>query len=1099
MPELTEWLEQLGLARYATNFAENEVEFADLNELSDDDLREIGLPLGPRRRVLKALRNDVDNPVGVRADGKDVSAGVPTASTSAERRQLTVLFCDLVGSTKLSTLLDPEDYREVIRGYQDVCAGVVTRYDGYVAKFMGDGVLAYFGWPQGHENDAERAINAGLDLADAIKSIAVPGSDRGKQLAVRIGISTGPVVVGDIIGQGAAQEAAVTGETPNLAARLQELAEPNTVVVSQSARQLTGNLFDYVSLGSRALKGIAEPVEAFSVFGQRAVESRFEARASKLLPLIGRDQELALLIERWTQVEAGEGQGVLLIGEAGIGKSRIVHGLLDRLADRNHVRVRYQCSPFQAGSALWPVIQQIRFAAGLEATDTPEVQVRKLHDLFGHAETAPLELALLAELSGIEGVDTSELTELTPQVKRDRTLEALVQQLIALATDRPVIMILEDAHWLDPTTLELMERCLEVVREARVMILLTSRPDKQPELAGHPHVTRLTLNRLGRHGLKEIIDRLGGDKLPDTTIEAIISRTDGVPLFVEELTKAVLETGEATIPASLHDSLMSRLDRHTDVKEIAQTAACIGREFDFDILSRVTERPRDDLNEALDKLLSAELIFRRGPHSDAAFIFKHALVRDAAYESLLKSRRQAVHARLVDVMEERGTATAEEVALHAEAADLPQKACEFWEVAGQQALSRPAYEEAIVSYRAAVRLCRVLGNDAQWKRRELTLQIDLGQALIARFGYQAPDTMAAFERALSLADEIGDNDLLVPSLFGLWASRYIAGIESASLADRLELIVTQGEDDGTRCVSLRMQALEFFMKADFHESLKLVEQALALYDPSRHSNLALRYAQDPRAAATNYKAWNLWHLGHPEQSANAAEEALQWALQIDHPTTIGITQCYGIAQTNIWLGNVARVRKAAEEVVKFAEEKSLELWGTWGKIYLGWAMFHENPQTGFDEVEAGLERAVHIGARRLQALHFGLAADMYSKRGRHDQANTLFERAIAALNIVGEAPYAADIYRYRAAARLRQQPADTEMAKKDLLKSRQISRDQRACALELRASCDLAALAENEAEKAQAHGDLTALRRQFEEGVTTPDLARADELLAQLT
>ncbi|MEX3011521.1 adenylate/guanylate cyclase domain-containing protein [Hoeflea sp. TYP-13] len=1096
MSELVNWLEALGLGKYAANFADNEVEYADLAELSDEDLKDIGLPLGPRRRILKALRSEADHEPATVAveDGADQPV---EHHATAERRQLTVMFCDLAGSTALSTRLDPEDYREAIRAYQDVCAGIIARYDGYVAKFMGDGVLAYFGWPHGHENEAERALSAGLGLVDAVSQIELAGGET-EHLKVRIGIATGPVVVGDIIGEGAAQEAAVTGETPNLAARLQELAEPNSVAIAKSTQLLAGGLFDYVSLGSKKLKGITEPIEVFRVTGQRSVESRYEARGSQILPMVGRDQELALLLERWTQVDGSEGQGVLLVGEAGIGKSRIVGGLIDSLASQAHTRIRYQCSPFHAGSAFWPVVQQLRHAAGIEARDDPAAQLEKLEKLLLATHSSEQDISLLADLLGLDESPQYRRLDLTPPVRRERTLEALINQLTELAAHQPVLVVFEDTHWIDPTTLEMLERSLDVIADCSVMVLLTSRPDNQPELAGHPHVTRLTLNRLGRAGLKDIIERLGGEGLPQETIETIIARTDGVPLFVEELTKAVLETGETTIPASLHDSLMSRLDRFPDVKEVAQAAACIGREFDFPLLAQIVDRKEPELASALDRLIAAELVFRRGSTAAGGFIFKHALVRDAAYESLLKRKRQDLHGRLVKILEQQEDVIPEVLARHAEAAGMAVKAIEHWSAAAALAMERPAYKEAISSFQAAIHLIQGFEEGPEWQHRELELQVKLGQALIAHLGYQAPATMNAFERALELAEVIGEAQLLVPSLFGLWASRYISNKPSLEIANRLAEIVATTDDDGAKCISARMLALERFHMTEYRQSLELVERALNIYDESRHRDLAFSYGHDPRVAATNYKAWNLWHLGYMEQAQSAAEASLDWARQTDHPNTIGLSLCYGVCLTNIWLGDFNRVREAAEETLSLSEEKSLALWDAWGRIYLGWAVSKDVPGDGIEHLLSGLEAARQIGAARLEAFHLSLAADAQSASGRHDDADRLFASAFAVLKESSDKPFASDIHRLRALALTRKSVGLTDEAQRELLRAIEIARDQQALSLELRAMCDLAVLWADAGERNKARDWLKPLRARFTEGAGMPDLAKADKLLANL-
>lgn len=1096
MNDIGDWLKALGLGKYVTNFAESEVELSDLPELSEEDLIEIGLPLGPRRRILKALRPGSDELVASpEAANADLEA--PDRPALAERRQLTVMFCDLVGSTELSTRLDPEEYRETMRAYQDMCAGVITRYDGYVAKFMGDGVLAYFGWPQGHENDAERALSAGLGLARAVGTISAPGLQSGS-FKVRVGVATGPVVVGDIVGEGASQEAAVTGETPNLAARLQELAPPNSVVVSHTTQALAGGLFEYEPMGEVSVKGIGQPVEPFRVTGERAVESRFEARSAEVLPMVGRDQELALLLERWAQVEGGEGQGVLLVGEAGIGKSRIVRGLIDGLPDRAYTRIHYQCSPLHTGSALWPAVQQLRFAARIQPTDSQSDQKRKLRTFLNSSNGSSDDLALVAELIGIQESEDLPFLELSPQIRRSRTLEMLLGLLTKESQMQPVLFVMEDTHWIDPTTLELLELCLDIIAETSAMMLMTSRPDNQPELAAHPHVTRLTLNRLGRSGLHEIVARLGGGNLPVESVNEILARTDGVPLFVEELTKAVLETGETAIPASLHDSLMSRLDRFPDVKEVAQAAACIGREFDFALLRQIVDNTDAELGATLEKLMAAQLVFRRGAVSSGGYIFKHALVRDAAYESLLKKRRQAIHARLVNALEQQDDAIKEVVARHAEAAGLDEKAIEHWALAAAQSMKRPAYKEAIASYQSAIALCRKQGGDIKWKRRELELQVEVGQALIANLGYQAPATVEAFESALLLAESIDDPERLVRSIFGLWAARYICNVPSYELADRMAVATSIDIDRGAKCVSYRMLALENFHMAHYRKSLDLVEQALEIYDEEEDRVLALRYGHDPRAAATNYKAWNLWYLGFPVQAQAAAEQSLTWALERDHPNTIGLSQCFGVCLTNIWLGNADRVARAAEDVLVLAEEKSLELWNAWGRVYRGWARFQGNQNEGFGDLAAGLEFSARIGAVRLEPFHFGLAAQMYSKNGQHDEADHFIQKAFSSQAFRNDVPFEAELYRLRAAVALSRDARVTDAVEHDLLRALDVAKSQSALSLELRVSRDLALIWAQGGDRPRAYDLLAGVRRRFTEGDDMPELKMADSVLADL-
>ena len=686
MIDVADWLAEQGLAEHARTFAANRIGADVLRELTDADLKELGLNLGDRKRLLKAIA----------ALDTAAPTPVPSAKRGPERRQLTVMFVDLVGSTALSARLDPEAMSGVLRDYQNAVAGEIARFEGHVAKFMGDGVLAYFGWPRAHEDDAERSVRAGLASVAAVARLR----GAGEALACRVGIATGLVVVGDLVGEGAAQEEAVVGETPNLAARLQGMAEPGQVVVADRTRRLLGELFELKHLGARALQGMAETVPAFAILRDGRAGSRFDARhGSTLPPMVGRDQELAQLFERWRQAEAGEGQGVLLVGEAGIGKSRLLRGVRDAVADRSHAEVCWQCSPFHGDSPLWPVLQDLVGDPGGSTLVTLE---RRLAE----AGTDPTRaVPLLAALLGIVPGERYPTLELSPEAQRPQLMATLVDHFLGLSTRRPLLVILEDAHWADATTLELASLLLDRIATAPVLVVITSRPEGLPALPTPAHLTRLTLSRLGRAAVAAMVEQLGlGQPAPAKLIDTIVQRTDGMPLFVEELTKALAERGlsldegveELDVPASLHDTLMARLDRLGEAKEMAQLAACIGREVAYPLLAAVADRPDPALRRGLDLLCDAELLFRRGVPPDAIYSFKHALVRDVAYESLLKSRRRAIHARLLEAIE-RGVvpAAAEDVAHHAAAAEQWGKALHHFGVAGKAALERAAHAEGL--------------------------------------------------------------------------------------------------------------------------------------------------------------------------------------------------------------------------------------------------------------------------------------------------------------------------------------------------------------------------------------------------------------------
>ncbi len=807
--DVAAWLTSLGLERYELAFLENEIDVAVLPKLTAEDLKEMGVVIvGHRRKLLEAIADLKSAPVGV----LELVARQP----DAERRRLTVMFVDLVGSTALSTQLDPEDMSKVIRAYQNAVAGEITRFEGHVAKFMGDGVLAYFGWPRAHEDEAERAVRAGLAIVAAVTKL----TGGGEPMTCRIGIATGLVVVGDIVGEGAAKEEAIAGETPNLASRLQGAAEPGQVVIAEATRRLVGKVFEIVDLGPQTLKGIAEPVWAFAVRGERSSESRFAARSGdRLFPLVGREQELALLIERWRQARDGEGQLVLLVGEAGIGKSRIMQALIDAAAADNHVRIRYQSSPYHSDSALYPTTQQLTLAAGFEAGDTTETKLDKLERLLAQAGTdSRVAAPLIAALLGLASEGRYGQLGLAPQQQRARTLDVLIGQLVGLAQRQPVLWAIEDAHWIDPTTQELIELALDRVAHNRVLVLMTARPTFQHGFGGHPIVTRLTLNRFGREQVARIVDRItGGKLLPAALLDEIVGRTDGVPLFVEEMTKAVLESGllretEASwvldgplqglaIPTSLHDSLMARLDRLQPVKQVAQTAAVIGREFDHALLAAISPLSGPELGVALNSLVEAELVFRRGTPPDATYLFKHALVRDAAYESLLRSRRQELHGDIARALEDRfpdfSRGQPELLARHLTEAGKLGAAVPYWQRAGERAARASANAEATAHFRQAIALLMGLPFSNERERLELQLQTHLAGCLFASEGYGAPSTMATIARANELTERVGEPALLFPVLYGQWVYTTIGRTEhprALEIADRF-LQLAQGQTD----------------------------------------------------------------------------------------------------------------------------------------------------------------------------------------------------------------------------------------------------------------------------------------------------------------
>ncbi len=903
------WLRSLGLGQYEAAFRENEIDETVLPGLTAEDLKELGVAaLGHRRKLLDAitaLRSD--------AGGKAPFAEVATPSTApsaspedrAERRQVTVMFSDLVGSTALSARMDPEDLREVISAYQKCVAETVGRFGGFVAKFMGDGVLIYFGYPQAHEDGAERAVRAGLELVAAVSDLKTHAP-----LQTRVGIATGLVVVGDLIGSGASQEQAIVGETPNLAARLQGVAEPNSVVIAESTRKLVGNLFELDDLGPKELKGIiAGPVRAWAALRPASVESRFEAfHGTGLIELVGREEELEILLRRWTRAKTGEGQVVLLSGEAGIGKSRLTAALLQRLAEEPHTRLRYFCSPQHTDSALYPIISQMERAAGLTHDDNTEAKLDKLDALLAKNPTPPQDAALLANMLSLPNDGRYQTLKLDPQQRRQKTLEALTAQLVALAQAKPVLMIFEDVHWIDPTSLEAVGRTVDRLRTLGVLLIVTYRPEFEPPWIGRPYVTALTLNRLGEREITAMIDRVTGNKaLPVSIRQDIIERTDGVPLFIEEMTKAVLEAGgeaaaaqaismvpspAVAVPASLHASLMARLDRLGPAKEVAQIGAAVGREFSHALLKAVVRKPEAELQSAVDRLVTSGLLFRQGVAPHAAYLFKHALVQDAAYGTLLREPRRALHSQIVETLEDEFPEIAESqpeiLARHCTEAGLIEKAAGLWGKAGLRSLERSAAVEAIEQLTRALAQIASQPSTPALRREQIKFQVGLMNALMHTKGQAAPETRAAAERAHLLienAEALGESPedplLLFSVQWGFWVANLVAfnGDVMRELASELLTLAEKQGASVPLMIAHRSIGLSLLHTGDIAQCRPHFDRAIALYDPVEHRPLAPRFGGDIGATVLAWRSVALWILGYPVSAQADAEDALSNAVR----------------------------------------------------------------------------------------------------------------------------------------------------------------------------------------------------------------------------
>jgi class 3 adenylate cyclase len=943
MQQIVDWLETLGMPEYAQRFADNDIDFSVLRYLTDQDLKDLGVSLGHRRKMLASIVQLLDSA----PTAPDLLARVdPKPEESAERRQVTVLFCDLVGSTALAGSVDPEILSALIRRYQDTCAGAIGRFGGFVAKFMGDGVLAYFGFPRAFEDAAERAVRTALAIGTEIGGIEGPD---GICLQTRIGIATGLVVVGEIIGVGSAQERTIVGETPNLAARLQALAAPDTVLVSETTRDLLGAVFELEFTGEHELKGFARPVPAWRVRGEAANESRFTAiRAGGHLPLIGRTHEMGLLLDRWRLSQSGEGQIVTLIGEAGIGKSRSVEALQEALAGKPHTRIHLQCSPYYSDSSLFPVIKQLSRAAHFVADDSLGERIDKLSGLFARrAASDPLAIPLLAELLSIAEASHALPQSLNPAQRRAATIELLVDEIVGLGVTAPVLLILEDAHWIDPSTLELMTRLTDSIASARLLALVTARPDFAPPWQTRPHSTLLTLGRLGRAESAELVAGVAAARsLSAETVAAIVAKTDGVPLFVEELTKSVMESADgdsAAVPATLKDSLMARLDRLGEAREVAQIAAVVGRQFPFAILDAVVQRGGATLEASLASLVAAGILLPEGRGLERGFSFKHALLRDAAYESLLLTRRREWHERTARAVEQRFPELAanepEVLAYHFGEAGLASVACDYRMRAGDRAVSLSAYEEAIAHFSAGLKLAEALPQSTDRMRCQLDFLVKLGPALMVARGMGSPEVEGACRRAAEIGEMLDESAAVYKAKWGLWLNANIRR-KTALARDRANELVTLAQrsgDDDQLLEAYHCRWSTALFRGDVTATLENSRIGAETYDIARHRHLSQAFGgHDPGVCAHLCRAIALQESADRELAQQSAAVGIALAEALDHPNSV--RQAFtnlGIAHQLV--GDREATYAAAQRVLAVAQKFGLLPWRAGSLLLAGWA------------------------------------------------------------------------------------------------------------------------------------------------------------------
>jgi class 3 adenylate cyclase/tetratricopeptide (TPR) repeat protein len=1024
------------------------------------------------------------------------SAREPDAPLPAgERRQLTVLFCDLVGSTPLSQQLDAEEWRDVVTRYHTTARAAVERFGGHVAQLLGDGLLVYFGWPTAREDDPERAIRAGLAMLDAMGPLNAEFKlPDGVRLAVRIGMHTGAVVV--------AADGAIFGDTANIAARVQSAAEPATVVITAATQRRVAGMFVVEERGPEMLKGVREPVVLYRVVQPSGMRSRLDVAAGRLTRFVGREVELATLVERWERAADGEGQNVLVVGEAGVGKSRLAYQLRERLASVPHTWLECGASPYTEGTPFHPVMALVAQGLAFTPADTPAEKVeriaRGLRDL-----ATPESVGLLADFLGLP--PPTRLT-LNPDVQRRKTMELLAQWNLAISTIQPLVLLVEDLHWCDASSLELLGRIIAQGATARVLFVATARPEFTAPWPARSNLTSVQLARLTKRQARDMIATLAGTELPVATLDALVARADGVPLYVEELTKAMAEPGAArgveAIPASLADSLMARLDRLSAAKEVAQRAAVLGREFGYPLLAAVAGMDDTSLRQGLARLVDAEIVFQRGEPPEATYTFKHALVQEAAYESLLKRTRQQLHGRVVDVLVERFPERVESepevVARHAEAAGRSDDAITYYGQAGERAQARSAHGEAIGQLRKSIVLLETRPGGAERDARELSLQLVLGGSLSAARGYAHPETGAAYERAVALAEAVGDAAQLGHARIMLAAVYYTRGEVArarALLADVLAAAEARGDREQVFIGHANIAAPEQF-QGKFASSLAHCEQTIDLYERVHHSGLVRVVATDPSVTALGLAAWNLWQLGQPDAALARAREGVALARRLNHMFSLAYALFFETVVHQL-RRDVAAQRERAADVIALGETQGFPLWLGLGRTYHAAARVTQGDPSALGEIMEGFALAAETGNQAGAPALFALLAEAQRAAGQLAEAQGTVATGLAIAAQTGQLHFDADLHRLDGDL-LRATGGAADEAAARYHRALAIAREQGARSLELRAATSLARLWRDQGKRTEARDLLAPVYAWFTEGFTTRDLIDAKALLDDL-
>lgn len=1112
MNDVAGWLERIGLGVYADAFVENAIDRSLLPELTNEDLKDLGVALvGHRRRILKEIAD---------IDAAPVAAPQREAATSAERRQVSVLFCDLVGSTALSTQLDAEDIREVQRMYQDAVARAVNQYGGHIASFVGDGVAVYFGWPIASEDQVERAVRAGRAALELIAKLTIP--DRDETLAARAGIATGNVVVGDLAGELSHQTAAISGKAPNRAARVQSLAEPGQLVIDDKTQMLLRASFELVDLGTHDLKGLEPGVRAWRVENEAAIDSRFDAAsgARSVTPLVGRKGDLDLILDRWAQTQAGEGQVVMLAGEAGIGKSRMIKQLYQRLEDDPKTILRYQCLHYFDNAALRPVAATLEKAAGFARSDTDDQKLAKLDGLLAPtARGVDQTAALLATLLGLPVEDRYPPLGMTPQRQLEETLQALVEQALAVAENAPALIVFEDLHWADPTTIDLIGRLIVAAQGKPIFLLLTSRNEFTAPWPAYPHLTSLSLNRLGRADCDAMIDRLThGKPLPNAIKAQIAEKADGVPLFVEELTKTVLEAGyvvetetaylpkagllDLAIPSTLQDTLMARLDQQSRVKNVAQIGACIGRDFTYEVLSAVADMLDATLGQVLDQLARAEIVFRQGVPPLSTYSFKHALLRDAAYDSLLRSRKRELHSQIVAHLERQQNPDVIGCAMHSAAAGLSDKAARYFLAAGRASLTAATFGEAISQFNLALEQIAKMDAAPARDRLELDVRLALGAAEMSSNGWAADTVKEALLPAVPLAKALEDNIALGVALFSIWIYHGTRSEmdEALDWIAQLDAAAAEHQSQDLEMIADAAGSMNFFWISDFERADARRIRVKKNYVFEKHRHLVEFMNHDPFATVLQWGGGTqLWCQGLPDQAAEAIAEAVAHERRLEHPFSV----IHGLT-----LGSLAMMDFGAGEALVAQCEEASRICDDIGLPFMkvvscdsvrGRALISlRRDEEGVATLTEAVALWEAIGGRTAFGEYTTRLATGLGRLSRFEDALTHNNKALEHAVVMGDRWYEPETHRVQATLLMGMPDPQIDRGLEHLAKAREMAAARGALSFELRAAITHAEHLETAGQRAEATAVLEPVFARFTEGFGTPDLMQAKAMLERL-